>query len=100
MPAIVLTARGAWAERVEGIDAGADDCLPKPFRSEALIARVGAVALRAPRARDRDPADAGGCIRFTSSILPPYLRRAKSVEELLAWLYPKGNSMADAHPIV
>lgn len=32
MPVLVLTARGAWTERVEGIDAGADDYLPKPFR--------------------------------------------------------------------
>ncbi|MGZ8389539.1 MAG: response regulator transcription factor [Rhodoplanes sp.] len=36
MPVLVLTARGAWAERVEGIDAGADDYLPKPFRMEDL----------------------------------------------------------------
>ncbi len=38
---------------------------------------ICAVAVRAPRARDRDPASAGGRVRFTSSILPPYLRRAK-----------------------
>jgi len=43
---------------------------------------IGAVAVRRPRVRDRYP-DGGGRIRFTSSILPPYLRRAKSVEELL-----------------
>ena len=34
MPVIVLTARGSWKERVEGIDAGADDYLPKPFQLE------------------------------------------------------------------
>ena len=56
---------------------------------------IGAVPVRAPRARDRDPNGAGGRIRFSSSILPPYLRRAKSVEELLPWLYLKGISTGD-----
>jgi DNA-binding response OmpR family regulator len=46
VPVLVLTARGAWAERVEGIDAGADDYLPKPFRMEELIARVRALIRR------------------------------------------------------
>ena len=36
-----------------------------------------------------------GKIRFTSAILPPYLRRAKSIEELLPWLYLKGISTGD-----
>ena len=40
MPVIILTARCAWSERVEGIDAGADDYLPKPFQMEELIARL------------------------------------------------------------
>jgi len=47
MPVLVLTARGAWAERVEGIDAGADDYLPKPFRMEELLARARALIRRA-----------------------------------------------------
>lgn len=47
LPVIVLTARGAWSERVEGIDAGADDYLPKPFRMEELVARLRAVLRRA-----------------------------------------------------
>jgi DNA-binding response OmpR family regulator len=47
MPVLVLTARGAWPERVEGIDAGADDYLAKPFRMEELIARVRALIRRA-----------------------------------------------------
>lgn len=46
MPVLVLTARGAWSERVEGIDAGADDYLPKPFRMEELLARVRALIRR------------------------------------------------------
>ncbi|MBD1545203.1 response regulator transcription factor [Roseibium aggregatum] len=46
MPVLVLTARGAWSERVEGIDAGADDYLPKPFRMEELLARARALIRR------------------------------------------------------
>ncbi|MFT3731751.1 MAG: response regulator transcription factor [Hyphomicrobium sp.] len=46
MPVLVLTARGAWMERVEGIDAGADDYLVKPFQIEELIARVRALIRR------------------------------------------------------
>lgn len=47
MPVIMLTARGSWVERVEGIDSGADDYLPKPFQFEELIARVRALIRRA-----------------------------------------------------
>lgn len=49
---------------------------------------IGAVPVKVPRVRDRAPE--GERRRFTSTILPPYLRRAKSIEELLPWLYLKG----------
>jgi DNA-binding response OmpR family regulator len=40
MPVLVLTARGSWHEKVQGIDGGADDYVAKPFRFEELLARV------------------------------------------------------------
>jgi len=51
---------------------------------------LGEVGIKAPRVRDR-----ASKIRFTSSILPPYLRRTKTIEELLPWLYLKGISTGD-----
>jgi two-component system OmpR family response regulator len=46
MPILIVTARGEWEERVEAIEAGADDYLVKPFRMEELIARLRAVLRR------------------------------------------------------
>jgi two-component system, OmpR family, response regulator len=46
VPVISLTARSSWAEKVEGIDAGADDYLGKPFQMDELLARVRALIRR------------------------------------------------------
>jgi transposase-like protein len=55
---------------------------------------IGTVKVKMPRVRDTD-GEAGERIRFTSKILPPYLRRTRSLEELILWLYLKGISTGD-----
>jgi two-component system OmpR family response regulator len=47
VPVLVLTARGSWHEKVQGIDSGADDYVTKPFRMEELLARLRALIRRA-----------------------------------------------------
>jgi two-component system OmpR family response regulator len=47
VPVVVLTARGSWHEKVQGIDSGADDYVAKPFRMEELLARLRGLIRRA-----------------------------------------------------
>ena len=47
VPVLVLTARGSWSEKVQGIDGGADDYVSKPFRFEEVLARLRALMRRA-----------------------------------------------------
>ena len=46
-PVLILTARGSWHEKVQGIDGGADDYVAKPFRVEEVLARIRALIRRA-----------------------------------------------------
>jgi two-component system OmpR family response regulator len=46
MPVLILTARGSWHEKVQGIDGGADDYVAKPFRMEEVLARLRALIRR------------------------------------------------------
>ena len=46
VPVLVVTARGSWHEKVEGIDSGADDYVSKPFRIEEILARLRALIRR------------------------------------------------------
>src|SRR5204863_961918 len=47
VPVLMLTARGSWHEKVQGIDGGADDYVSKPFRVEEVLARLRALIRRA-----------------------------------------------------
>lgn len=64
LPVLVLTARDAVADRVAGLDAGADDYLPKPFLLEELLARLRALLRRSTVDR---PVDSGGVLTFAGS---------------------------------
>lgn len=52
VPVLILTARSQWQEKVEGLEAGADDYLAKPFHMEELVARIRALARRAAGSTD------------------------------------------------
>jgi transposase-like protein len=56
---------------------------------------IGPVEVKVPRARDRQADPQSAPIRFKSSLLPPYLRKTRSMEELIPWLYLKGISTND-----
>jgi transposase-like protein len=63
--------------------------------ARAIQTGIGAVEVRQPRVNDRRIDENGQRIRFSSNILPPYLRRTKSIDELIPWLYLKGISTGD-----
>jgi transposase-like protein len=76
-------------------DAGRQRMVRNGYLPEREIqSGIGPVPVQAPRVRDRH-AIISQRIRFSSSILPPYLRRTRSMEELIPWLYLKGVSTGD-----
>jgi putative transposase len=77
-------------------DVGRRRLVRNGFLPERMIQTgIGEVPVRQPRVRDRSLGMPHGKIRFTSAILPRYLRRTRSLEEVLSWLYLKGISSGD-----
>jgi two-component system phosphate regulon response regulator OmpR len=61
-PILMLTARGETSDRIEGLTAGVDDYLAKPFEPQELLLRIEAILRRAgPRPSDDTPLSLGGC---------------------------------------
>ena len=110
VPVLVLTARGSWHEKVQGIDGGADDYVAKPFRIEEVLARLRALIRRAsghpnPQLRcgavSLDPRTAkvtvdGAAVKLTShefrvlSYLMHQRGRVVSQAELTEHIYSQG----------
>jgi len=65
----------------------------KPPRT--ILSGLGPIEVKQPRVNDRRVDENGVRFRFTSKILPPYLRKTRSVEELVPWLYLKGISTGE-----
>lgn len=109
LPVLILTARGRWQEKVEGLEAGADDYLTKPFEMPELVARVRALWRRAagaassaleigPYRLDLDAQQvscAGAAIELTAfefrllDYLARHRERVVSKQELADYLYPQ-----------
>jgi putative transposase len=62
--------------------------------SRELLSGAGPLEVKQPRVRDNSPASQDRVV-FSPTVLPPYLRRSKSIEELIPWLYLKGISTGD-----
>src|SRR5579883_2982382 len=74
LPILVLTARDAVSDRVSGLDAGADDYLPKPFALEELLARLRALLRRVTAEEDARGRDTPPAMRFADLELDPGTR--------------------------
>ena len=85
-----------WIDRHQDCrdDAGRRQVVRNGHLPERTITTgVGPVTVKQPRVQDRRPAELRE--KFSSAILPPYLRKTRSVEELIPWLYLKGVSTGD-----
>lgn len=74
IPVLMLSARGEVEDRVEGLQCGADDYLPKPFKFEELLARIQALLRRTGRHNDK-------LLRFADLELDPSTRRLRKSDE-------------------
>ncbi|GAB2874290.1 response regulator transcription factor [Lentzea nigeriaca] len=74
LPILVLTARDAVSDRVSGLDAGADDYLPKPFALEELLARLRALLRRAAQDSDAAAQQSAAVLKFADLELDPSTR--------------------------
>jgi two-component system, OmpR family, response regulator MprA len=83
LPILVLTARDAVSDRVAGLDAGADDYLPKPFALEELLARLRALLRRAAAESDA-LSDAPPAMRFSDLELDPGTRDVRRGERAIS----------------
>ncbi|WP_446225623.1 response regulator transcription factor [Nocardia sp. IBHARD005] len=80
LPILVLTARDSVSERVAGLDAGADDYLPKPFALEELLARLRALLRR----RTPDPGETSEAMVFADLSLDPVTREVSRGERAIS----------------
>ncbi len=88
---------GEWLQTHQQIDAnGRRQVVRNGFMPErTIVTGLGEIAVKQPRVHDRRPAQERE--HFTSKILPPYLRKTKTIEELIPWLYLKGISTGGFH---
>jgi two-component system response regulator PhoP len=72
-PILILTARGGWQDKVEGLDAGADDYLTKPFHLQELVARINALIRRS--AGKASPIITNGPFSFNTTSMQVFVNK-------------------------
>ena len=87
--AAYLDSRAHWRDEAGRQQVVRNGYLPQRI----LLTGIGPVEVQQPRVQDRRPPEQRE--KFRSAILPPYLRKTKSIEELVPWLYLKGVSTGD-----
>jgi two-component system phosphate regulon response regulator OmpR len=80
LPVLLLTAKGETEDRIEGLEAGADDYLMKPFAPRELLLRINAILRRAPKPRDMTKTE----LRLGAWTYDPERNELKSGDEIVA----------------